>query len=235
MVYPFSFARRSRRSLYRARKAPRRNRHRRRRRRRTTGQIDISRGITAFPPSFKAKLKYADIYTASTAGGSAVTTRQFNLNSVYDPDLTGTGHQPYGHDQLIAIYNRYRVYRTSWQITLTGSTAFRSYVMPQNSSGTYSTWEIAAEKPRAISQIVSGVIGMARYRGHISLPRLNGVTSTAYKSDDRFQAIVGSSPAEIMTLNIGIDGDGGQVVQFGLNLILCYYVEFFDPLILGSS
>lgn len=33
----------------------------------------------------------------------------FSLNSLYDPDVTGIGHQPYGFDQLMALYNHYTV------------------------------------------------------------------------------------------------------------------------------
>lgn len=36
-------------------------------------------------------------------------TRQFRANSIFDPDFTGVGHQPLGHDQMAALYNRYIV------------------------------------------------------------------------------------------------------------------------------
>ena len=31
------------------------------------------------------------------------------MNSLFDPDQTGTGHQPYYFDQFAALYNRYTV------------------------------------------------------------------------------------------------------------------------------
>jgi len=33
----------------------------------------------------------------------------FSANGMYDPNITGTGHQPYAFDQLAAIYNEYTV------------------------------------------------------------------------------------------------------------------------------
>jgi len=33
----------------------------------------------------------------------------FSANGMYDPNITGTGHQPYAFDQLSAIYNEYTV------------------------------------------------------------------------------------------------------------------------------
>jgi len=43
------------------------------------------------------------------------------LNSVYDPDLSGTGHQPYQFDQLKAMYGTYLVHKCDWSVTFFGA------------------------------------------------------------------------------------------------------------------
>lgn len=48
----------------------------------------------------------------------SVLSRAFRLNSVYDPDLSGTGNQPVGFDQWAAFYNKYRVLSTDVEIRL---------------------------------------------------------------------------------------------------------------------
>lgn len=35
---------------------------------------------------------------------------QYRMNSLYDPDITSTGHQPNGYDQWINFYRKYAVY-----------------------------------------------------------------------------------------------------------------------------
>lgn len=65
---------------------------------------------TLGPDRLRAKLKYCQTnqYVLYTAG--AVTPAAYNLNSVYDPDSTGVGHQPRGLDQVYAMgYTRYLV------------------------------------------------------------------------------------------------------------------------------
>lgn len=55
------------------------------------------------------KFKYVDKITLNP-GVSTSATYSFRLNSLYDPDLTGTGHQPIGFDQLVGVfYNHYTV------------------------------------------------------------------------------------------------------------------------------
>lgn len=52
---------------------------------------------------------HANVGISSTSGAVAAWT--FLLNSIYDPDYSGTGHQPLGHDQLAALFQRYAVIR----------------------------------------------------------------------------------------------------------------------------
>lgn len=69
------------------------------------------------PPKMFAKLEYSDLYqltintNTSLAWGSAAT--QSFQSSLYDPDYTGTGHQPMYFDQFCSgtgPYQWYRVY-----------------------------------------------------------------------------------------------------------------------------
>lgn len=61
-----------------------------------------------FPPTMTTNMRYCDnilltSYTGSVAGNI------FRINSLFDPDYTGVGHQPLYFDQFAASYGRYVV------------------------------------------------------------------------------------------------------------------------------
>jgi hypothetical protein len=64
-----------------------------------------------FPEKLICKLRYVDHYALQISSGS-IAKQVMYLNSTFDPDNTGTGHQPMYRDQYAAIYDQYAVIRT---------------------------------------------------------------------------------------------------------------------------
>lgn len=62
------------------------------------------------PQHFQKGMLYYDNQLSLTPliGGSAVGF-VFSANGMFDPNITGTGHQPMGFDQLMAFYEQYHV------------------------------------------------------------------------------------------------------------------------------
>lgn len=75
----------------------------------------VRTGKQAFPEQLVTTLTYSESVTYTLVLG-AYTEYKFVCNGLYDPNLTGTGHQPLYFDQLIAVYNHYCV--TSSTITV---------------------------------------------------------------------------------------------------------------------
>lgn len=80
----------------------------------------IPRGVNAraFPRTKLVRHKYVDIVTipaASSSGFSQLYT--FRANSTYDPDYTGTGHQPLYRDEMAAQYASYTVIYSAIKVT----------------------------------------------------------------------------------------------------------------------
>lgn len=91
--------RRSRGAL-RIRKNPRMSRFKR--------YASIGSTLGAFPPRKTVALRYVQTLTLNATSGASATN-VFRANSVFDPDFTGTGHQPMFHDIYSQIYGQYKV------------------------------------------------------------------------------------------------------------------------------
>lgn len=86
---------------------------------------------TSFDNRYTVKLKYADtiwLQHAHTATGN----QRYALNDIWDPDVTGIGHQPYQRDNWAALYALYSVLETHVKLTFYNmvDTGFTSSTTP---------------------------------------------------------------------------------------------------------
>lgn len=182
------------------------------------------------PARFITKHKYSTTMVLSSGNSYSWL---FNLNSLYDPDRTGVGHQPYGYDQFATLYNRYRVIKCSYTISGIQSdnpgASIRLCAQPSNDIISYSDLSAMVESPRS-KFITQGSAGspLKTLHGWSYIPALMGRTKAQYMADDRFQAAVGSSPAELAILQI----KGATTLDTGANInvmiTLEYTTEWFD-------
>ncbi len=77
--------------------------------------------LSGFPKSKLVKLRYVDSRVTLDASVDSFTSTVFRANSIFDPDYSGVGHQPMGHDQWAAIYERYTVLGSKITVTYTPS------------------------------------------------------------------------------------------------------------------
>lgn len=87
------------------------------------GKIGTTMDIAAINSPLTRTLKASMIYTSDT-GLSLVSsatnpgTKVFTLNGLYDPDISGSGHQPRGFDELILLYDHAVVINTKVRIDI---------------------------------------------------------------------------------------------------------------------
>lgn len=73
---------------------------------------------TFLKPSTYTTLVYADAAAVAVAAASSNGNYVFDLNACYDPDSTGTGHQPYPYDQWTTFYGRYQVVNAEYFVKI---------------------------------------------------------------------------------------------------------------------
>lgn len=77
--------------------------------------IKVYCGRQTFPHQLYNTLRYTEQRVVSAVSGFAAY--QYTANGMYDPNITGVGHQPLYYDQLTLIYNHYTVLRSRFKIT----------------------------------------------------------------------------------------------------------------------
>jgi len=55
------------------------------------------------------RMRYLARFSLNPGVGGTSAIQLLRPDSIHDPDATGVGHQPWGHDQITPLYTRYRV------------------------------------------------------------------------------------------------------------------------------
>lgn len=191
---------------------------------------------TSFPRQMKVSLKYHHGTALTTTSGIA-NDHIFNLNSIFDPDRTGVGHQPQGRDQWAMFYNRYRVDSVVATIRSIGASTHGTLTgFLANNDGT------AITDPDEFGESYGSISGIATttqlcyLSKKYNLHAVTGITPRIYQSDDRYQSLMSTSPTEVICLHVCTYevGAGGAVVV-NYDLVLTYNVTLFDPIQISSS
>lgn len=108
-------AKRSKRRRYARRRSRKYKRKRFRRRKYRLPPNISSRGI--IPSRIRRRHLYAESLSINPTG-STVSEHVFTPTNLYDPNYTGTGHQPYGYDQMGLFFKNYLVTGVDFKITM---------------------------------------------------------------------------------------------------------------------
>lgn len=195
--------------------------------RRRRAIVNVNRALTPFAQRYITKMKYSEAYNLSALNAYSQIMR---INSLWDPNATGLGHQPYGFDQLAGIYNRYRVISCSYVITAyNGTNPIRFGVLPANDTPPVSGISELCENPRAKFAIQFPGGSTQYIKGKVNMPSMTGRSKIQYMSDDRYQSEVTTNPLEVVLLYITGQTMVDSSVDIQLNVTLDFTVEFFDP------
>jgi len=77
---------------------------------------------TGFPKQLMITHRYVDTFTNATSS-SLIGKYVFRANGLYDPNVTGTGHQPMYFDQQTGIYNHFVVVRSKIKVMCSSGAA----------------------------------------------------------------------------------------------------------------
>jgi hypothetical protein len=176
--------------------------------------------------------------------GGAAVGYVFSANGLYDPNITSTGHQPMGFDQLMALYEQY--YVVSSTITVRFS-AFQSllpvpvalYLSPDASVLTSATQLV--ENGLCKSVLLPGFSGtlspVSTLTLNCDIPRYYRRTRAAMLNDPELAGTAAANPTEqvyyIITAWQALGDTATTTIHF--DVILSYDVVFTEPRKLAIS
>lgn len=197
---------------------------------------------------FPQRLKCVMPYVENAITLSAVATPYeyvFAGNNIYDPNYTGTGHQPLYFDQLAAIYNIYYVRASSIKVellstsggTLTGSQRF--FIVPTigaaNLTASFSPGTIL-EQEHCRNRIctAAGNLQKATLKHYMTSKKM--LSSPGSTSFDAQGTVSGSGPADAWYWHVLITSpDDSTAISTVWRATLYYSVEFFERKNIASS
>lgn len=180
-------------------------------------------------------LKYVEYTTLSIT--NPTLQKQVFQTSIFDPNFTGTGHQPLWHDQLQTLYNRYRCYGIRYDAVAVNTNTYQLMtiaVVHSNSSTSDTVIETAVERNRTKTYTSSIQGHSMRMKGYLSIPQVWGISKKEMIADDSFFANFGATPAKCGYLHFLADTKNATAIC-NLMVKLTYYVECFDRILISQS
>ncbi len=193
--------------------------------------------INGIPDSMKTKLVYKDIQSVTAV--APLLNLVYRGNSVFDPDQTGTGHQPRYFDTYASLYTKYRVDKSKITIkamNVSGTASVIFGIVPITIL-TYTTWPEYAELPRA--KTADHLMAVAqRYGAELqygaSTSAILGLTNIQLQDDD-YGASVTTNPSHQWFWNVVFSTVDSSDVSIMFEVTIEYDVIFYDRNTIGLS
>ncbi len=203
--------------------------------------------VNVLPRMLRRTLRYAQTFQLATgAAGVVGVVQTMNISSIFDPDFSGGGHQPYGFDQLLPFYSYYLVTAVRYRMLVTtiGGTAEVGVVFqlfPSVGGVTVAglSLDVATEKATC-STFPIGPSGNDRARlveGRVQHHQVFGITPAQYKNEQsNYGAAMTTNPTANVYLEVGGGSYSGAAgTTFSVQIVLDFETEFFQPKTLPSS
>lgn len=190
----------------------------------------IIRTPSMIPDRMKVKLRYTEVFNISVGSG-VQTYNLFSANSIYDPDATGVGHQPLGHDQWNAFYEKYMVYGSSINLKWLSTGDGFVWYAPQTSSTFTGSLSLVKEQPYTrIYTYNSQGSNRSQAKSYMSTKKIMGMKTTT-ENDDNLASPFGTNPTQRWYWAVGcydVNGSTTVATSFTIVVEIVYYVVLFD-------
>jgi len=208
----------------------------RRVRRRTTQRV--ARGLPTigvgenatrgFPNQLVTKMRYHSNQLLTSSSGT-IGKYVFSCNDIYDPDTTGTGHQPLYHDTFQAIYDHYSVISSTITVTYVNNQSWAAVIglLIDDDATTSTNVDTLCEQNNGVHHFLpslTGALSAHTHTFHFDCLKVLGIDP--YKTQS-YKTAFGASPTEIsnyLCWSIPFDGTSSGSLPIDVTidyLVLC--------------
>lgn len=184
--------------------------------------------VFGFPNTIITKLRYCDSYSLASTTTRAVQV--FAANGIFDPDITGIGHQPLYRDNYAAIYDNYVVLGARIKVTFaTTQTAVPVIcgIIGDDDSSVSNQATTLQEQNNAVSILSSGA-GSRPHTLELTFEPKEDFGIDA-KSDGASQTSMGANPTQLFCFAIWtIAGDATTTCTTIAKVEIDYTVKFSE-------
>jgi len=194
--------------------------------------------LNVFNLRYKAHLRY---HTDVDMGvqGSTPLGYVFSANGLYDPDITSTGHQPMGFDQLMTFFQHYTVLNSSIKVEARNycTTLDVEFALAiQRSTTVLSVWDRLIEA----GNVTTGVLGAvtngggpyaSRFASRVRIADFQSVPNVL--NDDTLRGTAAANPATqvyFVCYTRTPDAGGPTSEHVFLGIVMEFDAVFTEPL-----
>lgn len=187
------------------------------------------------PDTLRRVIRYSD-YAALPCTSGVLGTWVFAANGVYDPDITGTGHQPMGFDQYMTFYDHCTVVsaRITVDAVATSVPVFFGVAVSRDGSAFYSSYNSYIESGTVVYRLID-TEGSALNRVSRTLDIAKWFGFTDLNDTTQF-CTTSANPAQGVYFHVlAQDVNKTSTANAEINVVIDYDVVFSQPKPVATS
>lgn len=193
--------------------------------------------LSLFSKQRTVSMRYCDVINLSQLASGLNTSHFFRMNSCFDPDYTGGGHQPLGFDEYMTHYQHFTVLNARIKATalINGSQVAGILTVRQASEATAIANPFTCmEQPTSRVRYLPSGTGTS-VAGIVSAGNLSQILGQDVRQDSTNAGSSSSNPNEDYFWEIAASGQTGAAASLSVIIEIDYRVMLHEPKqLLGS-
>jgi hypothetical protein len=194
----------------------------------------VSEGMMPlFPPRTHKMLRYHENISIAVTTG-AVNNYIFRANDLFDPNYTGTGHQPMGFDQMMVFYNHFAVDRCRIVVTAnnTASGCMHAGVRLDASNTPLTSPDQIIEFGGATFDVfeAKNTYGCVKtFQLDVDIAKIQGIPRKNITTDPNLRGDAGTSPVELTYFHLFAWDPNSLSGTVNFDVVMEFGAWFMEP------